>query len=207
MAVSRIGILGGAFDPPHLAHRALAQAALSQLGLTELRVLPTGQAWHKARTLSDAAHRLAMAKLNFDCPGVVVDDREIRRSGPSYTIDTVNELLAEHAGVEVCVVMGLDQAKALPNWKDWERLVAQAIICVADREDDIKPQTGLDAANATQLHLKHLPPQRWRQVSMPLMPVSATLIRQRLADQRPLDGLVSPAVASYIAQHHLYTPA
>jgi nicotinate-nucleotide adenylyltransferase len=207
MAVSRIGILGGAFDPPHLAHRALAQAALSQLGLTELRVLPTGQAWHKARMLSDAAHRLAMARLNFDLPGVVVDDREIRRSGPSYTIDTVNEIQAEHPGAEVCVLMGLDQAQALPTWKEWERLVAQAIICVADRADDTKPHSVLDSANSTQLCFPHLPPERWRHVIMPLMPVSATLIRQRLADQRPLDGLVSPAVASYIDQHHLYTPA
>ena len=72
----RIGIFGGAFDPPHLAHVALAQAAVTQLGLDELRVFPTGQAWHKARALTGAAHRLAMAKLAFGAvPGAVVDDR------------------------------------------------------------------------------------------------------------------------------------
>ena len=209
MALSRIGILGGAFDPPHLAHRALAQAALSQLGLTELRVLPTGQAWHKARTLSDASHRLAMASLNFDLPGVVVDDREIRRSGPSYTIDTVNELQAEHPGAEVCVLMGLDQAQALPTWKDWERLVAQAIICVADRADSVSPMAKSlgDPPSLLQARLKHLPPGRWRYLPMPLMPISATDIRHRLVNRQPTDGLVSPAVARYIDQHHLYTHA
>ena len=210
MAVSRIGILGGAFDPPHLAHRALAQSALDQLALTELHVLPTGQAWHKTRTLTDAAHRLAMTRLTFEgLPGVVVDDREIRRAGPTYTIDTVRELQAEHPGAEVCVLMGLDQAVALPTWKDWEALVAQAIICLVDRADNASPRavSEEDHASLLQARLKHLPPGRWRYLPMPLMPISATDLRQRLANNQPIDGLVSPAVASYIAQHHLYTPA
>ena len=210
MAVSRMGILGGAFDPPHLAHRALAQTALNRLGLSQLRVLPTGQAWHKTRTLTEAQHRLAMTELNFaDLPGVVVDDREIRRTGPSYTIDTVRELQAEHPGAEVCVLMGLDQALALASWKDWEALVAQAIICVADRADSASPKamSEEDHASLLQARLKHLPPGRWRYLPMPLMPISATDIRHRLAHRQPLDGLVSPAVARYIDQHHLYTHA
>lgn len=202
MAVSRIGLLGGAFDPPHLAHRALAQAALDQLGLSELRVLPTGYAWHKARALTDAHHRLAMAKLNFEgLPGVVVDDREIRRPGPSYTIDTVREVLAQHPGAEVLVLMGMDQAVALPSWKDWEALVAQAIICIADRPETTESDADFHA------QLKHLAAHRVRRLHMPLMPVSATEIRQRLALKQSIEGLVSPAIASYIAQHHLYTHA
>jgi len=82
-------MFGGAFDPPHLAHRALAQAAIEQLQLDVLRVLPTGQAWHKSRPLTAASHRLAMSRLAFDgLPQVRLDDREIRRAGPSYTLDT-----------------------------------------------------------------------------------------------------------------------
>ena len=80
LSLPRIGVFGGAFDPPHRAHVALAQAAVAQLGLAELRIFPTGQAWHKARPLSSAAARLAMAELAFAAlPNVTVDAREIRR--------------------------------------------------------------------------------------------------------------------------------
>ena len=94
----RIGLFGGAFDPPHKAHVALARAALAQLKLDELRIIPTGQAWHKSRTLSPAADRLAMVKLAFaDLAGVLIDERELHRGGASYTIDTVLALRAEQA--------------------------------------------------------------------------------------------------------------
>jgi len=92
--LKRIGIFGGAFDPPHVAHAALAQVALAELQLDELRVVPTGDAWHKTRALSPAPHRLAMAQLALpSCPGVV-DPREIERAGPSYTVDTLREFNA-----------------------------------------------------------------------------------------------------------------
>ena len=80
----RIGLYGGAFDPPHTGHHALAACAIRQLQLDVLHVLPTGDAWHKTRALSDATHRMAMAALNFaDLPEVLIDDRELLRRGPS----------------------------------------------------------------------------------------------------------------------------
>ena len=92
----RIGLFGGAFDPPHYAHMALARAAVRQLGLSRLHVTPTGQAWHKSRPLTPAAQRLAMCRLAFAHePRCVVDGRETRRDGPSYTIDTLAALQAE----------------------------------------------------------------------------------------------------------------
>jgi nicotinate-nucleotide adenylyltransferase len=97
--------------------------------------------------------------------------------------------------------MGLDQAQALPTWKDWQRLVAQAIICVANRVDIERPES---SELSLPEHFKHLPSERWRHVAMPLMRISATLIRHRQATHQSLDGLVIPAVASYIDQHHLY---
>ena len=85
----RIGVFGGAFDPPHQAHVALARAAIEQFELDSLHVIPTGQAWHKARALSTAEHRLAMTKLAFqDEAKVVIDERELQRTGPTFTIDT-----------------------------------------------------------------------------------------------------------------------
>ena len=101
-APRKVGLFGGSFDPPHVAHVALAEAALGQLGLDELRILPTGQAWHKSRALTAAEHRLAMARLAFGhLPGAVVDDRELLRAGATYTIDTLRELAAEQPGAQL----------------------------------------------------------------------------------------------------------
>ena len=93
----RVGMFGGAFDPPHWAHRSLAQTGLEQLQLDHLHILPTGHAWHKARTLLPAEHRIAMCERAFgDLPRVHIDARETERTGPSYTADTLGELRAEH---------------------------------------------------------------------------------------------------------------
>ncbi len=130
----RVGVFGGAFDPPHLAHLALVEAALEQLNLDELRVVPTGQAWHKSRPLSSAQHRLAMVKLAFGKRAkVVVDPRETLREGPSYTIDTLHELKTERPGIELFLLLGGDQARALPTWRAFEEVAQYATICIAER--------------------------------------------------------------------------
>ena len=200
MAFKRLGVFGGAFDPPHLAHRALAETAIAQLHLDELRVLPTGHAWHKTRPLTPAQHRLAMAQLAFaGLPGLVLDDREIRRPGPSYTLDTLRELQAQYPDAELFLVMGQDQADALPTWRDWQEIVHLAIICVADRD-------GL-----TGKETQFVPPPemaaRFRRLHMPTMDISATGIRSRVATHQGIQPLVSAPVASYIDHHHLYTTA
>lgn len=113
----RLGVFGGAFDPPHAAHVALVQAAIAQLHLDQVRVLPTGQAWHKARSLSPAQHRLAMTRLAFGpVQQVVVDEREMLRSGPSYTVETLRELKAEFPQAQLYLLLGDDQRRSLPSW-------------------------------------------------------------------------------------------
>jgi len=192
----RVGVFGGAFDPPHVAHAALARAAVDQLALDELRILPTGQAWHKSRPLSEARHRLAMTRLAFaDVPRAVVDDRELRRGGPTYTVDTLRELQAEQPGAALFLLLGEDQAAALTRWHDWEAVVALAVICVAGR-----------AAAPGELR-PALPPQaRSQPLVMPPIPASATGIRALARAGEPIAGLVTPPVARYIAHHHLYQP-
>jgi nicotinate-nucleotide adenylyltransferase len=195
----RIGVFGGSFDPPHIAHRALADAALQQLRLDELRIVPTGQAWHKARNLSPAQHRLAMAGLAFAGQArVVVDPREIRRAGPSYTVDTLRELHAEQPGCVIFLVIGQDQAASLPTWHAWEEVVRLATICVAERPDvpGAAPSPASEAPRASA----------YRQLDFPQQSVSATDIRQRIARGQGVGALVGPAVARYIADHHLYLP-
>ena len=123
--LSRVGMFGGAFDPPHRAHRVLAQAAVQQLALDRLYVFPTGNAWHKDRGLTPAEHRLAMARLAFaGLDAVQVDDRELRRSGPTYSIDTLRELQAEHPGAQLHLLMGEDQAAGFTRWHAWQEIGA-----------------------------------------------------------------------------------
>lgn len=200
----RVGVFGGAFDPPHNAHVALAKAALSQLNLAELRIFPTGRAWHKLRQLTSADERLAMSRLAFgDLADAVVDAREVLRDGPTYTIDTLRELQAEMPGAQLVLVMGADQARALPTWHAWQGILSVAIISVAHRAI----QTGATARFDPQ-SLPGLPAgARFETLELPAMDISATDIRQRIARGQDVSALVPPAVASYIDQHLLYRPA
>jgi nicotinate-nucleotide adenylyltransferase len=193
----RLGVFGGAFDPPHDAHVALARAAVEQLGLDELRVLPTGQAWHKSRALSAAGHRLAMAREAFAAvPRAVVDDRELRRSGPTYTIDTLRELRSERPGTELLLVIGADQAEALPSWRESGEILKLATVAVAARA---RPDPGAPPFDTTTL-----PGARFAVVELPPMPVSATQVRALASAGQGIDHLVPPGVARYIALNHLY---
>jgi len=193
----RIGVFGGAFDPPHLAHRALLETALRELKLDALHVVPTGDAWHKPRRLTDAAHRLAMVRLAFqDLPRICVDRREIDRAGPSYTIDTLREIAVEEPGAELFLIVGADQAAALTTWHDWHAIVQLAIICVATRAH---PSNTNDSIEAEKLF-----PERFLHLGLPAMHLSATQIRSHIAGGQPVQTLVSEPVARYIADHHLY---
>ena len=205
----RIGIFGGAFDPPHNAHVALARCAVEQLQLDALLVLPTGQAWHKSRTPSPAAQRVAMAQLAFEgIPGAQVDERETRRAGPTYTVDTLAELQAEHPGAQFFLVLGADQAQAFGSWHRWQDIVANAIICIAQRDQSTLTFGVLGSKSGLKI-----PPNGPIQASaeaqtlairMPLMDISATAVRQRVAANLGVAHLVPEAVARYIDNHQLY---
>ncbi len=199
-APRRIGVFGGAFDPPHVAHRALVKAALAELQLDQLRVVPTGQAWHKSRALSPAPQRLAMARLAFaELPGVVVDPCEIERSGPSYTVDTLRDCKTDWPSAELYLILGEDQARALPAWHAWREVLQLATICVAARAD----LTGATPQFLINLGLQ----SRFRWLALPALALSATEIRRRIAAHQSVADLVFEPVARYIALHHLYQTA
>jgi nicotinate-nucleotide adenylyltransferase len=196
LALQRVGMFGGAFDPPHRAHLTLARAAIAQLRLDRLYVFPTGDAWHKARTLTPAPDRLAMTRLAFaGVAGAEVDDRELRRTGPTYSVDTLRELQAEHPGARLHLLMGEDQAAGFTRWHAWQEVARLAVLCVAGRG------TGEGVAA-----LRALPDVRVELLELPQMPESATEIRNRLTIGQDIADLVEPAVASYIDSHHLYRP-
>ena len=187
----RLGFYGGAFDPPHNAHVALACAAVEQLALDELRVFPTGHAWHRSEELTAPEDRLAMSRLAFGALSRArVDDREIRRAGPTYTIDTLRELRRELRDAQLFLVMGEDQARAFTSWHEWAEIARIATLCVAHRgSSDARPQ---------------VPGTPVVTLSLPNMPVSATEIRERVQRGGDISSLVPPAVAGYIASHNLY---
>lgn len=193
--------MGGSFDPVHSAHVALAEAALQHLALDEVRWIPVGQAWQKARVLAPAAHRLAMVEAAVAHePRFVVDDIEVRRAGPSYTLDTVKALQAEASdpSTQWVLIIGQDQYANLPTWHGWVELLQRVSLAVACRGDEV-----ITAPAALQGHLHTV-----SRLPLPPMPVSSTDIRARLArgaDPASLaPSLVSPGVARYIAHHQLY---
>lgn len=193
--------MGGSFDPVHVAHLALAQVAIAHLSLDEVRWVPVGQAWQKSRQLADGMHRLAMTRLaTADEPRFVVDDIELRRAGPSYTLDTVLALQAARPGGDCFLIIGQDQYANLATWHGWEALLTRVTLAVACRGD-----VPLAAPDGLKTHAH-------RVVSLPLPPmyVSSTDIRARLhggADPLTLvPDLLPEGVARYIANHQLYAP-
>ncbi len=196
-AAPRIGLLGGSFNPPHLAHLALGRTALQQLGLDELRWLPAGAPWQKAgRVMADGGHRAAMlAVLLAGEPRCVIDRRELERVGPTYTIDTVRELQAERPGVEWYLILGQDQYAQFHTWRDAPELLQRLTLAVAGRGGQA-PQAPPALAGL---------PQRCVLLDMAPTDIAATDIRKRVAHGQTVTALVGERVASYIEQHQLYS--
>ena len=190
---ARIGLFGGSFDPPHIAHQALARTALEVLRLDELRWVPAGRPWQKDRRMTPVGHREAMVRLAIDSePGFVLERCEIERPGPSYTLDTLRELQAAQPGAKWFLVIGGDQYAGLHTWRDWPELLERVVLAVANRPGPMPP---VDLQVQAVAH---------RVVPLPMMDISSTAIRQRVAAGAPIDEIVPPAVARYIEQHGLY---
>jgi nicotinate-nucleotide adenylyltransferase len=196
----RLGVYGGAFDPPHLAHHALAQAALEQLQLDALRIFPSGEAWHRPQQPTAAVHRLAMAQLAFaDLAQASIDPRETQRPGATYTIDTLSELQAELPQAQLFLIMGADQFNAFSSWHRWQDIAKIATLCIAARALSTEEKDINDMVNQVQTTCKMVA------VQMPAMPTSGTDIRRRVRSGLDIDHLVKPSVARYIALNHLYS--
>jgi nicotinate-nucleotide adenylyltransferase len=203
-ATAQVGLLGGTFDPIHVGHVALALAARRELGLDEVIVVPAGQPPHKASvSITPAADRLAMVELAIDgADGLTAGRIEIDRAGPSFTVDTVQGLLdrARDAGrdIELTVILSADAFAGLPTWHEPARLLRLARIAVGPRPGHARPS------------IDDLPAELLRSavgvaiLDGPNVDVSGTEIRGRVAAGLSIEGLVAPAVAIYIEEHHLY---
>lgn len=138
-----IGIFGGTFDPIHYGHLRTAFELLQTLHFDEVRFLPCGDPPHREVTVAPAALRLDMVRLaTRDEPHFVVDDRELRREGPSYSVDTLASLREEFPGRSLCLITGMDAFLGLPTWHRWDEILDFAHIVVAHRPGWRVPDQG-----------------------------------------------------------------
>jgi nicotinate-nucleotide adenylyltransferase len=141
--MSPVGIFGGTFDPIHFGHLRTAFELLHALRLAEVRLVPAGNPPHRGIPLCDARHRLDMVRAAVaDQPGLIVDDREVRREGPSYTVLTLRELRDEAPGRPICLLLGMDAFLGLPQWHEWRSVFDLAHVVVAHRPGWIAPVAG-----------------------------------------------------------------
>ena len=205
-APTRIGILGGTFDPIHNGHLAVAEAARGCLGLDRVIFIPAGRPWLKARAagrITDSEHRMAMVRLAISgCPHFEASAMEVERPGLTYTVDTLAELRAMDSGSsgrrEMYLILGMDSVRELRRWHDPERLLEMCVVVVVSRPDtdDIAPSS----------FEQDFPPAAERFVLLrgPMLDISATDVRNRVAEGRPIDGRVPASVERYIREHGLY---
>lgn len=198
----RIGLFGGSFDPVHNAHLALARQARDELRLDELRWVPAGNPWQKARAMTPAAQRAAMLELAIAGePRFVIEQCELQRQGPSYTLETVRELQQRAPGAAWFLVIGQDQYRNLHTWHGFEELLQRVTLAVA-RRPGATEEGGADGAVDPRVRAAPMQP-----LALPPMPISASGIRARVAAGQDISALVPPAVALYIRQQGLYRAA
>lgn len=191
------GLLGGTFDPPHVGHLALGECARVQFRLDRVCFMPAGDPWRKAgRGVTAAAHRLAMTNLAIaGNPHFFLDEREIERIGPTYTVDTLRELHAEGMD-DLILILGSDALADMPAWREPDVITALARPAVAPKGGDAGEQAWL----AAQVGLDTPP----LVVDMPPVPVSSTLVRERVRAGKAVRYFVPDAVEAYIREHGLY---
>jgi nicotinate-nucleotide adenylyltransferase len=196
----RVGILGGAFNPPHIGHLVCAQEAVVQLELDRVLFVPVGVPPHRELDYDPGSEvRLEMVEL-----GVADDERfeasriELDREGPSYTSDTLEQLRGDAPDDELFLILGGDQAATLASWHEPEKVMERATVAVFERVSW--------GRNAIGIKIGRLPgAQRVRYLDMPLIQVSSSAIRRRVREGRPIRYLVPEKVASFIEAKGLYS--
>ena len=206
-----IGVLGGTFDPVHYGHLRPAHETMRAAGLTELRLLPAGQPPHRPAPVASAAQRLQMVRLACtEFPGFVADDRELRRDGPSYTVDTLESLRAEFGERPLCLLIGTDAFLGLETWHEWDRLPDLAHLIVMHRPGWTIPQLPQWASLRrveTPAALARLPAGRiWFQAVTP-QDISGTRLRAAIARHQPVQAWLPAPVTEYIRSQHIYLSA
>jgi nicotinate-nucleotide adenylyltransferase len=197
-ARTRVGVLGGTFDPVHWGHLLIAEEARVHLGLTKVLFVPARDQWRKqGRGLSPAADRLAMVRLAIaGNPSFEASTVDLDREGATYTTDTLKDLSGDH---DLYFIMGMDALLDLPHWRDPHRIAALAWLVAA-----VRPGYTLDW---TEIE-KRIPNARDRVLPLPVpeIGVSSTAIRERVAARKSIRYWLPAEVESYIERTGLYQP-
>ena len=196
-----IGVLGGTFDPVHIGHLILAEEVRTGLNLTEILFVLAGQPWLKADSpISPAEHRVEMVRLAIaDKPYFKLSTMEIERAGPTYTVDTIAELKAQLGiGDELFFILGWDNLAKLPQWRQPSRLITMCRLVAVPRPD--YPRPDLKALGASIPGLS----QRVTLMEKPEIDISASAIRDRVAQGLSIRHLVPKPVERYVKEHKLY---
>ncbi|OZI56891.1 nicotinate (nicotinamide) nucleotide adenylyltransferase [Bordetella genomosp. 4] len=199
----RIGLLGGSFDPIHLAHLALARAALRELHLAQVQFIPAANPWQRAPLNAAPEHRLRMIELAIDGEsGMAVNPSEIERGGATYTVDTIRAL---PAGARYVWILGADQLTNFCTWHQWQEISARVDLAVATRPGTpLIPPEELTEWLASQRRQDGSTHRELTTLPFTPMAISASDIRARLARGDTTEGLLTEPVARYIAAHGLY---
>jgi nicotinate-nucleotide adenylyltransferase len=197
--LAAIGILGGTFNPPHIAHLICAQEALTQLGLDRVVFMPVGAPPHKeAPDDPGGEHRVEMCRLaTAKDERLAVARLEVDRGGRSYTVDTLRAIHESSPGDDLTFIVGGDMAHSLPTWREPEAVLELATIAAAER-------AGARRGDIEQRLAALGAPDRIRFFDMPRIDVSSSDIRRRVREGRPIRYLVSEDVAGYIGTRSLY---
>jgi nicotinate-nucleotide adenylyltransferase len=201
MTYERIGIFGGTFDPPHNGHLVAALAARYQLALDQVLMVVAGDPWQKRDTVvADAATRLALVECACEgIDGLMPSDIEVRRSGPTYTIDTVEALLsvAGSTQVDLVLILGADAVAGLDSWHRADELATMVSIASVARLAEGEQRTW------------PRPSGQWtiKEVAMPLLEITSTAVRLACGMGIPIDGMVPQSVVREVHARRLYTRA
>jgi nicotinate-nucleotide adenylyltransferase len=188
----RVGILGGTFDPIHLGHLRAAESAREELELERVVFVPARTPPHGKGPQASSLDRYAMvAAATAGHPAFVPSDIELRREGPSYTVDTLTQWLRESPDDALFVIVGSDTFAEMPSWKDPERVFALCTVAVVARPGEASREARAGSARAVT-------------VDGPGLAISSTEVRQRLAAGRSVRYLVPEAVADYVVKRGLY---
>jgi nicotinate-nucleotide adenylyltransferase len=199
----RVALFGGTFNPVHCGHLRVARAAMDELDLERVILMPCARPPHKtAEDLAPGADRLAMCRLAAQGDArLEVSDLEMRRPGPSYTVETLRALRAARPEAELVLLVGADMLRDLHLWRQVEEIVRLARVVTLPRAgvdpgplNDLGRRIGSEAVDRL---LKDV-------LATPLVDIASTEVRRRVRSGEPIDELVPAAVARYIAEHHLY---
>jgi nicotinate-nucleotide adenylyltransferase len=206
-----IGVFGGTFDPVHIGHLRSAWEVRESLRIRDFRLLPAGQPPHRDRPVTPAAHRLAMLRLATQgLPGMRIDEREIGRPGPSYMVDTLQEIRSEAADQSVLLIIGQDSAASLDQWHHWNLLTELAHLVVMRRpgqRSEPSPEVAdflAEREAETAMELGSSPCGKVWNIEVTQLGVSSSMVRRLIRSGRSPRFLLPDPVLEYIGTNGLY---